>query len=139
MRRSIAKICLGLCFSVMASAPSLAAEKPYLCAISEVYECVELTGCSRISLKTANLPAVMLLDVENKTLKSASLGQEPSTNDIENVTVTDEFILFHGIGKNAPTPRSFSALVSKKTGKLSAGVSTPDASLAITGECTAQP
>jgi hypothetical protein len=139
MHRSVAKICLGLCFSFMASAPGLAAEKPYLCAISEVYECVDLTGCNRISLKTANLPAIMLLDIENKTLKSASLGQEPSTNPIENVTVTDEFILFHGIGKNAPTPRSFSALVSKKTGKLSAGVSTPDASLAITGECTAQP
>ena len=139
MRPSITKMCFGLCFAFLASAPSLAAEKTYLCAISEVYECVELTGCSRISLKIANLPAVMLLDVENKTLKSASLGQEPRTNAIENVTITDEFILFHGIGKDAPTPRSFSALVSKKTGKLSAGVSTPDASLAITGECTAQP
>lgn len=139
MHLSISKACLGLSFLFLALAPSLAAEKAYLCAINEVYECVDLTGCNRISLKTANLPAVMLLDVEKKKFKSAPLGQEPIANDIENVTVTGEFVLLHGIGKNAPTPRAFSALVSMKTGKLSAGVSTPDASLAITGECTAQP
>lgn len=139
MRLSIPKACLGLTLLVVTSASSLAAEKPYVCAINEVYECVDVKGCQRISLETANLPAVILLDVENKKLKSAPLGQEPKATDIENVTVTDDLILFHGIGKNAPTPRAFSALVSMKTGKLFAGVSTPDASLALSGKCTAQP
>ena len=111
----------------------------YLCAINEVYECVTMTGCSRISLETANLAPVMMLDVENKKLKSAPIGQEARSTDIENVTVEEDYVLFHGVGKNAPTPRSFSALVSTKTGNLSAGVSTPDASLAITGQCTGQP
>jgi len=80
----------------------------------------------------------MLLDVENKKLSSAPLGQEARTDDIENITVTDEAILLHGIGKRAPTDRTWSALISLKTGKLSAGVSTPDASLALTGKCTAK-
>jgi len=139
MRMSIFKLGFGLALLLMTSASSLAAEKSYLCAINEVYECLSVTGCNRISLETANLPAVMLIDIENKKLSSAPIGQEPSTNDIENVAVTEKSILLHGIGKRGPTERTWSALISLKTGKLSAGVSTPDASLALSGKCTANP
>ena len=139
MRFSITKVCLGLTVLLATAASSVAAENTYLCSISDVYECADVTGCSRISLETANLAAVMVLDVENKKLKSAPLGQAPRAADVDSLTVMDNLILLHGIGKNAPTPRAFSALIDMETGKLSAGVSTPDASLAITGKCTAQP
>jgi hypothetical protein len=139
MRLSIPKACMLIAALFVSTAPSMASEKSYLCAISEVYECVEVTGCQRISLETANLPAVMVLDVENKKLKSAPLDQDSRTADIDSLTTADDLILFHGVGKNGPTPRTFSALISMKTGKLTAGVSTPDASLAITGKCTGQP
>ena len=138
MRMLISRMSLSLIVFVACS-PSLAAEKSYLCAINDVYECVDVTGCNRISLETANLAAVMVLDVENKKLKSAPIGQEAKAVDIDNLTIADKFILLHGVGQNAPTPRSFSALIDTETGKLSAGVSTPDASLALTGKCTAQP
>jgi hypothetical protein len=81
----------------------------------------------------------MLLDVENKKLSSAPLGQEARSDGIENITVTDDAILLHGIGKSGSTKRTRSALISLKTGKMSAGVSTPDASLALSGKCTAKP
>jgi hypothetical protein len=137
--RILISMMLSLTVSVACTTPSLAAEKSYLCAIHDVYECVDVTGCNRISLETANLAAVMLFDLENKKLKSAPIGQEAKAVDIENLTIADKFILLHGVGQNAPTPRSFSALIDTETGKLSAGVSTPDASLALTGKCTAQP
>ena len=139
MRLLISMMSLSLTVSVACTTPSLATEKAYLCAIHDVYECVDVTGCNRISLETANLAAVMVLDVENKKLKSAPIGQEAKAVDIDNLTIADKFILLHGVGQNAPTPRSFSALIDTETGKLSAGVSTPDASLALTGKCTAQP
>jgi len=139
MRLSIPKACLGLSFLFITSAPAMATEKAYLCAISDVYECTDVTGCQRISLETANLAPVMLLDIENKKLKSAPIGQDPRSADIDSLEVVDEYVLLHGVGRNAPTPRAFSALIATKTGKLSAGVSTPDASLALTGKCTARP
>ena len=126
MRILISMMSLSLTVSVASTAPSLAAEKSYLCAIHDVYECVDVTGCNRISLETANLAAVMVLDVENKKLKSAPIGQEAKAADIDNLTIVDKFILLHGVGQNAPTPRSFSALIDTETGKLSAGVSTPE-------------
>ena len=136
MRISISKACLGFAFTCIASAPALA-EQAYLCAINEVYECVAVAGCSRISLEDANLAGVMLIDVEKKQLSSAPLGQDPTTEAIDSVTVADDAILLHGLGKK-DTNRTWSAVISIKTGNLSAGVSTPISSLALSGRCTAK-
>ena len=136
MRNSISKTCLGL--TLICMAPSVCfAEQAYLCAINEVYECVAVTGCSRISLEDANLAGVMLIDVEKKQLSSAPLGQDPSTDAIDSVTVADDAILLHGLGKK-DTNRTWSAVISLKSGNLTAGVSTPDSSLALTGRFTAK-
>src|SRR4029077_1420341 len=63
MRNSISKACVGLAFLCMTPATGFAEEKSYVCAITEVYECVTVTGCSRISLEDANVAGIMLLDL----------------------------------------------------------------------------
>ena len=98
-----------------------------------------MKGCTPITLKAAHLAAVMWIDLENKTLTSTSLGEKPTTAELKNVTVTDDAVLLHGLGKAGKTDRVWSAVISTKTGKLSAGVSTPDASLALQGRCTTKP
>ena len=136
MRNSISKACLGL--TLISVAPTVCfAEQAYLCAINEVYECVAVSGCSRISLEDANLAGVMLIDVEKKQLSSAPLGGDPTTDAIDSVTVADDAVLLHGLGKK-DTGRTWSAVISLKTGNLSAGVSTPNSSLALSGRCTAK-
>ena len=127
---------MGLVFISLPSAVCFA-EQAYLCAINEVYECVAVTGCSRISLEDANLAGVMLIDVEKKQLSSAPLGEDPTTDAIDSVTVADDAVLLHGLGKK-DTGRTWSAVISLKTGNLSAGVSTPVSSLALSGRCTAK-
>jgi len=138
MRNSISKLCLGLAFVCMVPLTGLTAEKSYLCAINEVYECVAVTGCSRISLEDANLTGIMLIDVENKQLRTAPLGGEHRADDIESLDVTDKAILLHGKGIKE-TNRSWSAVISLETGDVTAGVSTLDSSLSLLGKCTAQP
>jgi hypothetical protein len=138
MRIPISRICLGLTFLCMVPATGFTEEKSYLCAINEVYECVAVTGCSRISLEDANLAGIMVIDVEKKQLSALPLGQEPSADDIEGVTETNEAILLHGTGKKG-SDRTWSAVISLKTGNLSAGVSTPVSSLALSGRCTTKP
>ena len=138
MRISILKVCVGLSSICMAPAVGFAAEKSYLCAINEVYECVAVTGCSRISLEDANLTGIMLIDVEKKQLRTAPLGGERRADDIESVAVTDKAILLHGSGIKQ-TDRTWSAVISLETGDVTAGVSTLDSSLSLLGKCTAQP
>ena len=100
-----------------------AEEKSYVCAINEVYECVTVTGCSRVSLADANVAGIMVLDMEKKQLRSAPLGGEPRVDDIEGLSVTNKAILIHGTGKRE-TDRTVSALISLETGNLTAGIST---------------
>ena len=138
MRISISKFCVGLVFLCMVPTTGFTAEKSYLCAINEVYECVAVTGCSRISLEDANLVGIMLIDMEKKQLRTAPLGGDPRADDIESVAVTDKAILLHGTGKR-DADRTWSAVISLKTGNVSAGVSTLDSSLSLLGKCTAQP
>ena len=59
MRNSISKACVGLAFLCMTPATGFAEEKSYVCAINEVYECVTVTGCSRVSLEAANVAGII--------------------------------------------------------------------------------
>jgi hypothetical protein len=133
MRLSIFKACLGLAFLGATTVSSLAAEKAYLCAINEVFECTAVKGCERISLEDANLAGLMVLDVEKKQLTSLPVEGEPSSNDIEGVTVTDKSILLRGLRGDDGT---WSGVVSLDSGRVVASVSTPDSSLSLAGRCT---
>lgn len=134
----LSKACMGLAFLCVLPGAGFGAEKSYLCAINEVYECVAVTGCSRISLEDANLTPIMLIDVEKKQLRTAPLGGDPRTDDIDSVVVTDKAILLHGNGIKQ-TDRTWSAVISLETGNVTAGVSTLDSSLSLLLKCTAEP
>ena len=138
MRNSISKACVGLAFLCMTPATGFADEKSYVCAINEVYECVTLTGCSRVSLADANVAGIMVLDIEKKQLRSAPLGGEPRADDIEGLIATDKAILIYGTGKRE-SDRTVSAIISLETGKLTAGISTLDSSISLLGNCSVQP
>ena len=96
MRNSISRACVGLAFLCLTPATGFAEEKSYVCAINEVYECVTVTGCSRVSLEDANVAGIMVLDIEKKQLRSAPLGGEPRADDIEGLIATDKAILIYG-------------------------------------------
>jgi len=92
-----------LAFLCIIPATGFAEEKSYLCAINEVYECVAVSGCSRISVEDANLTGIMLIDVEKKQLRTAPLGEEHRADDIENVAVTDKASSFMVLALNRRT------------------------------------
>jgi hypothetical protein len=128
-------ICLGLALLCATSTTSFA---KYLCAINEVYQCVAVAGCKRVAPGEANLAGVMVLDVQKKQLSLAPLGGMPRTDKIDFLKQTDDAVLFYGTGKRM-ADRTFSAVISLKTGNLSAGLSTLDSSFALLGTCSAEP
>ena len=138
MRISICKAYVALGFLCMAQSAAFAEEKSYVCAINEVYDCVAVTGCSRISLADANVAGIMVVDIEKKQLRSTPIGGEPSTDDIEGMVVTDKAILLHGTGRKE-LGRTWSAVISLETGILNAGISTQESSLSLLGNCSLKP
>lgn len=135
MRSIISKAGLGLICLFAAPASVVAAEGTYMCAFTDVYECVEVQGCKRVSLDFANLAPVLKFDFDKKMMTSDDLGSEKRDVEMKNMVEKDGVVLLHGIGENSESPRSFSAAISMKTGKIHAGISTSEATLSLTGDC----
>lgn len=134
MRSMILKAGLGLlCLAMPASA--FAANGAYICAFTDVFECVDGEGCKRVTLDFVNLPPVLKIDFEKKVMTSDDLGQEPRDVEIKDMVEQGDLVLLHGIGRNDVSPRSFSAAISTKTGKIHAGITTGDATLSLVGDC----
>jgi hypothetical protein len=78
----------------------------------------------------------MLLDIEKKQFGAIPLEGEFKTDPIEGVTVSEKAIVLRGSREN---DRAWSAVISKETGAVMAGVSTLDSSLSLLGRCTVKP
>lgn len=106
-----------------------------MCAFTDIFECVDVAGCKRVPNDYVNLPPVLKLDLDKKVMTSDDLDEEPSEIELKDVVEQGDLVLLHGIGRNEVSPRSFSAAISTKTGKFHAGITTGDATLALTGDC----
>jgi hypothetical protein len=137
MSRLIFTAGLGLAALCVTSATSFA-DQSYLCAINEVYECVGIAGCKRVSPQGANLAGVMVLDVKKREVRLAPLGGKPRADNVESITVTDEAILLYGMGMRK-VDRTWSAVIALKTGNFSGGISTLRSSFAWSGTCSSNP
>lgn len=135
MRSMISKTGLGLFCLLATPATVAAAEGTFMCAFTDVFECADVVGCKRVSLDFVNLAPVLKFDFDKKIMHSDDLGREPREIDMEHMVEQGDIVLLHGIGKNDVSPRSFSAAISTKTGKIHAGISTADATLSLVGDC----
>ena len=137
MRSMISKAGLGLLCLFAAPASVFAAEGTYMCAFTDAFECVDVKGCERVTLEFVNLPPVLKIKFGDKkaVITSDDLGREPREVKVENIVEKGDIVLLHGISENDVSPRSFSAAISTKTGKIHAGISTGDAVLSLVGDC----
>jgi hypothetical protein len=135
MRSVILKAGLGLLCLFTVPASASAASGTYTCAFTDIFECVDVEGCKRVPNDDVNLPPVLKLDFDKKVMTSDDLDEDPTDIDIKEMVETGDLVLLHGIGRNEVSPRSFSAAISTKTGKFHAGITTGDATLALTGDC----
>jgi hypothetical protein len=130
MRNSIlgpVALLAGLC-----ALPVAASAEAYLCAITQVYECEDVTGCKQVSTKTVNLAELMVLDTDKKTLTGASLNEKPQSEEIEGLHITEKHIFIHG----HQDEESWNTTISLENGNLTGGISSGDSSFALFGHCT---
>ena len=78
----------GLC-----ALPVAASAESYICAVSQVYECVAVEGCKQVSTDAINLAELIVLDTDKKTLTGASLNETPQSEDIEGLEMNMMFSL----------------------------------------------
>jgi hypothetical protein len=120
----------GLC--ALPVAASAAASGSYICAIGEVYECVAVTGCNRVSTDTINLSEFIIVDVDKKQLTEAAIGENGDTEDIEGLSSNDKNIFLYGTqGQD-----TWNATISLENGALTGGIASGASSFALFGNCT---
>jgi len=130
MRNSVlgpAALIAGLC-----ALPVAASAESYICAVSEVYECVAVEGCKRVSTDAINLAELIVLDTDKKTLTGASLNETPQSEDIEGLEETEKNIFLHGHQGDD----SWNATISLANGAMSGGIASGPSSFALFGNCT---
>jgi hypothetical protein len=131
LRISISKVCVAIAICV-APTHGFAAASSYLCAISEAYECMAVTGCKRAALEDINLSPLILVDLDKKQLTSVTMGDPARTEDIEGVSATDKAVFLHGTQGEG----TWNAIVSLENGALTGGISIGTSSFSIFGNCT---
>ncbi len=117
----------GLC-----ALPVAASAESYICAITEVYECVDVKGCEEVSTDTINLAELMVLDTDKKTLTGTSLNETAQSEEIEGLHVTDKHIFLHG----HQDEESWNTTISLENGALAGGIASGASSFALFGHCT---
>ena len=120
----------GLC--ALPVAASAAASGSYICAIGEVYECVAVTGCNRVSTDTINLSEFIIVDIDKKQMTEAAIGENGETEDIEGLSSDDKNIFLYGTqGKD-----TWNATISLENGSFTGAISDAPSSFALFGNCT---
>jgi hypothetical protein len=107
-------------------------QKPLICAVDEVFECNEATGCEPRLEKEANVPAFFRVDFEKKKLTSKKQDGEHRESDI-GVAEEMEAVL---IIKGTQNDQAWGLVIGKAEGTMSATVTGDQFSFVMFGDCT---
>ena len=112
---------------------STEASAKYACTVAEVFECMAIAGCKRVSARQANLPPMVTLDVKEKKLFSG-LFRATHCSRQGDIHEDERILILHG-RKGLQT---WTAVVDKNTGEMSGSITNLDRTFAQFGHCTPQ-
>ncbi len=112
--------------------PAVAAEDaPYICSINEARECTPSSPCRKVKLTDIFLAPLIVLDFAKKVIVSAAMDDRGRTEKITgHVTTPDEHIVY-GHGDH----RAWNAIVSRKSGRMTANVNSGETNHVLYGHC----
>lgn len=136
MINGLATITLAMTLAILlmphvGTAAPLDGSTPIVCAATEVRECEAGGDCPRGTAEDVNLPPLMRLDSQAKTL--AALGSDGRTAPIHAVERRDGRLVMYG-GQEG---RGWSLVIVEATGRMSATVVDDGVSFVIFGACAA--
>ena len=103
-----------------------------ICAISETALCRENAGCTEGSVELVNLPLLLRLNLEKKTIKSTRISGETRTSTILAVNTSKNNLILQGVQEGS----GWSMTVDKKNGQMSVSSSLDGEGYIAFGVCT---
>lgn len=123
------------CALFSAHAAAIDTGEPFLCAVSQVTECLDGWGCEAVLPEMVNAPTFIWVDLKKKRVRT-SLNNEGSR--IVNLVEADGLHLIQGSQTNNPEGPSgaWSMSIEDSTGRFVGAVALRQASLNLFGACT---
>ena len=106
-----------------------------LCSMSTALACDPLGECYSISPWELNVPQFVVVDLEDKMLRTTAASGENRETPIKNLERARGEIYLQGVQAG----RAFSAVIIEATGELSIGVAMSGLGVVVFGACTPQP
>jgi len=104
---------------------------PLTCAITEILECDEASGCAERLPEELNLPDFFRIDIETMTMREVGEGEELRETQVRHHKSVDGSLLMYG-GEEG---RAWSMVMNQQTGDLSGGISGEGFTLVLFGSC----
>ena len=119
--------------SVPVSAEGLDGSSDIVCAALHVVACIDDGNCLEGQAKTFDLPALMVLDAENKVLRGAYDSGNKAVSPLKNMELNGEHLVLQGVENG----RGWSLSINAKTGNMNGSGVGDDVSFLVHGTCTA--
>ena len=104
---------------------------PLTCAITEILECDEASGCAERLPQELNLPDFFRIDIETMTMREVGEGGDLRETQVRHHKSVDGSLLMYG-GEEG---RGWSLVMNEATGDLSGGISGDGFTLVLFGSC----
>ncbi len=140
IRRNLTFILLiSLGFFSTAQAEDLTGKESVLCAMTEVYECVRISGCERVAPQEVGLQTIFLA-VDFKKREIRAKGAEQVTVADRLFEVGDKLVLAGAEATDWVEDRAvgYSLTVTKATGEMVLSSAGDDVAFVVFGNCTNQ-
>jgi hypothetical protein len=111
---------------------------PFLCATTEVMECVPVAGCQRINAAVVEAPRFIKVDVANSTL-SSRFASGDRTSAIQRHDTVDNKLMLQGVEDGRETERDgvgWTLAVAQDRGDMVLTGSGDNVGFVIFGTCT---
>jgi hypothetical protein len=119
--------------STAVSAAEMDGSSDIVCAATHIVACLEDGTCLQGQAKTFDLPELLVLDAENKVLRSTRESGIKAVSPVKNMELNGEQLVLQGVENS----RGWDIAINAKTGRMSASGVGDDVSFLAHGTCTA--
>ncbi len=118
--------------SIGSAAENLDGSVPLLCAATEAVGCTMDQDCTKGSAKAVNLPTLIRVDSEKKTVESHRQSGEERISEIVSIHQEEDTVVFFGIDG----AQGWNLTLNKTTGQMTATLSADGSGYIVFGICT---
>ncbi len=112
---------------------------PFLCAVRNILECSEGTGCERVTAEDINAPSFFRFDFESQTIRGVRADRSERLSKMKRMERLDKTLFVQGVEDGIENVRDglgWSVAIQEDSGRMVLTASGDDVAFVVFGACT---